>query len=110
MTTLKASGENSLLVTIADEGASLSVHFPCVKFHHLLGWEAYTDARYDEPRWVWVPDDPNRPKFTERQGRFAPFKKVHIRERDPEVHGQDRSLEFRFDPGPTYPRHLRVHT
>ncbi len=97
-------------LTIEDEGASLSVQFSCVKFYNLFGYEAYAEPRYEEPRWTYVHDDPDRPKFTERLGRFAPYKKVHVRERDPETHGEDRVLNFRFDPGLPYNRRLRVQT
>jgi len=110
MTTLETSGEHSMDVTIGDEGASLSVHFSYVRFPHLFGYDAHAESRYDGPRWVYVPDDPKRPKLTEKQGRFAPFKKVRVFERDPEVRGEECTLEFRFDSGATYNRCLRVRT
>lgn len=110
MTKLVKTGENSLIVSIEDEGASLSVHFACLKFHSLFGYQAYADPRYDEPRWVYVQDDPNRPRFTERYGRFAPYAKVRVRESDLGLHDEEKTLEFRFDPGSPYNKKLRVMT
>jgi hypothetical protein len=84
---------SGLSLSMKRDGASLSVTFHVQKFPDLFGWAAYTSpGARSQPQWEFVEsEDPNvrYPRFTERNGHFAPYVRAKVEPRPHLERGAD---------------------
>jgi hypothetical protein len=106
MTTI--SDSSSMEIHIEEEGASLSVYFNCTKFPRLFGDEAYAGS--PDNSWAYIKfNDADRPRFTERNGEFAPYKKASLSRYARDDEGEE-CPKISFEVGSLYSKTFRVRT